>query len=51
MLSLTGRHIIDSKNITKILTEKSEFNFLAKILDEKNKPKKLFKIPISSELF
>ena len=51
VLSLTGRHIIDSKNITKILTEKSEFNFLAKILDEKNKTKKLFKIPISSELF
>ncbi len=51
VLSVTGRHVLNSKNITKILTEKINSNIVAKILGEKNKPKKLIQIPISSELF
>jgi hypothetical protein len=50
VLSITGRHVIDSKNITKILTEKTNSNFVAKIIGDNNKPKKLIKIPIDSEL-
>jgi len=50
VLSITGRQVIDSKNITKILMEKMNLNIIAKVLGEKNKPKKLFKIPISLEL-
>jgi len=50
VLSITGRHVIDSKNITKILTEKMNSTILAKVLGENNKPSKLIKIPISSEL-
>ena len=50
VLSITGRHVIDSKNITKILTEKINSNFVAKVLADNNKSKKLIKIPISSEL-
>ena len=50
VLSITGRHVIDSKNITKILTEKINSNFVAKVLGDNNKSKKLIKIPISSEL-
>ena len=50
VLSITGRHVIDSKNITMFLTEKMNSNILVKVLGEKNKPKKLIKIPISSEL-
>jgi len=50
VLSITGRQVIDSKNITKILTEKMNSNIIAKVLGEKNKPKKLLKIPISLEL-
>jgi hypothetical protein len=47
VLSITGRHVLDSKNITKILTEKINSNFVAKILGDNNKPKKLIEIPIS----
>ena len=50
VLSITGRHVIDSKNITKILTEKMNSNFIAKVLGEKNKPKNLLKIPIGMDL-
>jgi len=50
VLSITGRHVLDSKNITKILTEKMNSTILAKVLGENNKPIKLIKIPISSEL-
>jgi len=50
VLSITGRNVLNSINITKILTEQSKSNFLAKLLGEKNKPKKLIKIPISLEL-
>ncbi len=50
VLSITGRHVIDSKNITKILTEKMNSNILVKVIGEKNIPNKLIKIPISLEL-
>jgi len=50
VLSITGRHVIDSKNITKILTEKMNSTILAKVLGENNKPSKLIKIPIRTEL-
>lgn len=51
VLSVTGRHVLNSKKITNILTEKNNSNIVVKILGEKNKPKKLIQIPISSELF
>jgi hypothetical protein len=50
VLSITGRHVLDSKNITKILTEKMNSNIVAKVLGETNKPKKIIKIPIILEL-
>ncbi len=50
VLSITGRHVVDSKNITKILTEKMNSNIVAKVLGEKNKPKNLLKIPIGMDL-
>lgn len=50
VLSVTGRRILYSKNITRILTEKNNSNFVVKVLGEKNKPKKLIQIPISSEI-
>ena len=50
VLSITGRHVIDSKNITKILTEKMNSNILVKVIGKKNIPNKLIKIPISLEL-
>ena len=50
VLSITGRHVIDSKNITTILTEKMNSNILVKVIGEKNKSNKLIKIPISLEL-
>ncbi len=50
VLSITGRHLIDSKNTTKILTEKTNSNILAKVLGKKNKTEKLIKIPLISDL-
>jgi hypothetical protein len=50
VLSITGRHVVDSKNITKILTEKMNSNIVAKVLGEKNKPKNILKIPIGMDL-
>ena len=51
VLSITGRQILDSKYVTKILTEKTNSHVIAKIIEEKNKPKKQIKIPISLDLF
>jgi hypothetical protein len=51
VLSITGRHLIDSKNLTKIQTEKMDSNLVAKVLGEKSNPKNLIKISISKELF
>ena len=50
VLSITGRHLLDSKNTTKILTEKMNSNIQAKVLGKKNKTEKLIKIPLISDL-
>ena len=50
VLSITGRHIIKTKQMNTIWLERKNSSFIANILDEKTIPKKSFKIPIQSEL-
>lgn len=50
-LSLTGRHVLETKQMNTIRLEKQNSSIIANILDEKTLPKKSFKIPILSELF
>lgn len=51
VLSITGRHIIEIKQMNTIWLERKNSNFITNILDEKTIPKKSYKIPIQSELF
>jgi hypothetical protein len=51
VLSITGRHVLETNHMTKIHLEHLDSKIIANILDEKDHPKKSFKIPIQSELF
>lgn len=51
VLSITGRHVLETNHMTKIHLEHLDSKIIANILDEKDNPKKSFKIPIHSELF
>jgi hypothetical protein len=51
ILSITGRHIIETKQMNTIWLERKNSSFIANILDEKTIPKKSYKIPLQSELF
>ena len=50
VLSITGRHIIETEHMNSILLEKENSSFIANILDKKTQQKKSYKIPIQSEL-
>ncbi len=50
VLSITGRHVFETKQMTTIQLERQNSNIIANILDEKALPKKSYKIPIQSEL-
>lgn len=50
VLSITGRHIFETKQMNTIWLERHDSNIIANILDEKAIPKTSFKIPIQSEL-
>ncbi len=50
VLSITGRRIVESKQINSIWLERQNSSFIAKIFEDKKIPKKSFKIPIESEL-
>ena len=50
VLSITGRHIFETKQMNTIWLEKQNSSFIANILDEKTLTKKSYKIPIQSEL-
>lgn len=51
VLSITGRYILETDQMTKIHLDHLESKIIANVLDEKGNPKKSFKIPIQSELF
>lgn len=50
VLSITGRHVFETKKMNTISLEKQNSSIIANILDEKAFPKKSFKIPIYTEL-
>lgn len=49
VLSITGRHIFESKQITLIQLERKNSNIIANLLDRKDLPKKSFSISTQSE--
>lgn len=49
VLSITGRHILESKQMTIIQLERKNSNIIANLLDRKDLPKKSFSIPTQSE--
>jgi hypothetical protein len=51
VLSITGRHVLETNHMNKIHLDHLDSKIIANILDEKDHPKKSFKIPIQSELF
>ena len=51
VLSITGRHVIDSKKMNLIKLERQNTNFMANFLDEKAIPKQSFSFRIGSEMF
>lgn len=50
VLSITGRHIIQIKQMNSIWLERKNSSFIANIVDEKTITKKSYKIPLQSEL-
>ena len=50
VLSLTGRHVFETKQMNTIWLERQNSSIIANILDEKTLPKKSYKIPLESEL-
>jgi len=51
VLSITGRHVFESKKMTLIQLERKNSNIIANLLDGKNLPQKSFSIPAQSEWF
>jgi len=49
-LSITGRHVIESKQMTRIQLEQIDSNMIANVIDEKDNTKQSIKIPIQAEL-
>lgn len=49
-LSITGRHVIESKQMTRIQLDQINSNMIANVIDEKDNTKQSIKIPIQSEL-
>ena len=50
VLSITGRHIFETKQMNTVWIERQNSSIITKLLDEKAIPKKTFKISILSEL-
>jgi len=50
VLSITGRHVIESKQMTRIQLGQINSNMIANMIDEKDNTKQSIKIPIQSEL-
>lgn len=50
VLSITGRHIVESKQMTRIQLEQIDSNMIANVIDEKDNTKQSIKIPIKAEL-
>jgi hypothetical protein len=50
VLSITGRHVIESKQMTRIQLDQINSNMIANVIGEKDNTKKSIKIPIQSEL-
>jgi hypothetical protein len=50
VLSITGRHIFETKQMNTIWIERQNSRIIAKLLDDKALPKKTYEIPIPSEL-
>ena len=50
VLSITGRHIIESKQMTRIQLEQIDSNMIANVIDEKDNTKQSIKILIQAEL-
>ena len=51
VLSVTGRHVIESKQMTRIQLDQINSNIIVNVIDEKSNSKQSIKIPIKSELF
>jgi hypothetical protein len=49
-LSITGRHVIESKQMTRIQLDQINSNMIANVIGEKDNTKQSIKIPIQSEL-
>ena len=49
-LSITGRHVIESKQMTRIQLAQINSNIIANVIGEKDNTKQSIKIPIQSEL-
>ena len=49
-LSITGRHVIESKHMTRIQLDQINSNMIANVIGEKDNTKQSIKIPIQSEL-
>lgn len=49
-LSITGRHVIESKQMTRIQLDQINSNMIANVIDEKDNTTQSIKIPIQSEL-
>jgi len=49
-LSITGRHVIESKQMTRIQLDQINSNMIANVIGEKDNTKQFIKIPIQSEL-
>jgi len=49
-LSITGRHVIESKQMTRIQLDQINSNMIANVIGEKDDTKQSIKIPIQSEL-
>ncbi len=49
-LSITGKHVIESKQMTRIQLDQINSNMIANVIDEKDNTKQSIKIPIQSEL-
>jgi hypothetical protein len=50
VLSITGRHVIESKQMTRIQLDQINSNMIANVIGEKDNTKQSIKIPIQSEL-
>jgi len=51
VLSVTGRHVIESKKMTRFQLDQIHSNLIVNVIDEKSNLKQSIKIPIKSDIF